>query len=348
MWKNTAKNLKHFTDLVEKAKTHLTKTPDGPCQPSSFWFRGHDRHIYTLIPSLYRYQNGREREKMLYDAHERTACTDSHYKKYSWKTIVHMQHYGIPTRLLDWTMNEWIAAFFALPPTVDRPCIYILNPRRLNQMSRKPEPIYVPRDRSLPFEEGSFGNPMELPLAITPVVPKRSIPRLHSQQGCFTVQGNNPDPLDFQVLDCLACIELSAKAANEMRNSLKSYGVPPDRVFPDHEGVARFVMLEAQLQSVDYDMATGERIVKQLRSQAQEHLRLLMNHEPDRLPHSKGRAYFNLDDAYIGRNDEVQRLARWLDDGPPILFVTGEAGMGKTNFVLHSLLCESVTTQVVF
>src|ERR1039457_6982753 len=82
-----------------------------------------------------------------------------------------MQHYGIPTRLLDWTAKLWIAVFFALTRSAVNPCIYILNPLRLNRKHDIDRLVGVPEDHAFDFPKAFFPappHPVQQPLAIVP------------------------------------------------------------------------------------------------------------------------------------------------------------------------------------
>lgn len=47
-----------------------------------------------------------------------------------------MQHYGSPTRFLDWTHSPFIASFFALDGATNRFCVYALNLEKIDKFNK--------------------------------------------------------------------------------------------------------------------------------------------------------------------------------------------------------------------
>lgn len=77
------------------------------------FFRGHSDDRYSLCPNLYRKEHYYVNEDNIY----KDTIVNSPQEFYKCKTtievLVKMQHYGIPTRLLDITRNPLVALFFA-------------------------------------------------------------------------------------------------------------------------------------------------------------------------------------------------------------------------------------------
>ncbi|HEV2800800.1 MAG TPA: FRG domain-containing protein [Pyrinomonadaceae bacterium] len=85
------------------------------------FFRGHADSSWTLLPSVGRYEwiwepNNPEdsAEEALYFDFLTRAGSLLPENSSSWSNAFIMQHYGLPTRLLDWTETFSVALYFAI------------------------------------------------------------------------------------------------------------------------------------------------------------------------------------------------------------------------------------------
>ncbi len=103
-------SVRTFLDALEKF--------DRPVQ-SSFFFRGHSNFTYTLKPSIYRDEGWIQNEDVLFKELILRCPNDFSDQQSTFQTLVKMQHYSLPTRLLDLTTNPLVALFFACMAGLD-------------------------------------------------------------------------------------------------------------------------------------------------------------------------------------------------------------------------------------
>jgi hypothetical protein len=113
-----------------------------------------------------------------------------------WEWYQLMQHYGTPTRLLDWTEGSLIALFFAVRNLKReiRPAVWIINPGWLDTASQGANKFeYIDSDptrRNLSDVDLAYVAPDELPAYPTVGIPDIIDVRIQVQQSCFTIHGS--------------------------------------------------------------------------------------------------------------------------------------------------------------
>jgi hypothetical protein len=128
----------------------------------------------TLCCRLYRFDQGIESERLLFQKFRQMSLRVIPKRANDWETLFDMQHYGLPTRLMDWSSNLGIATFFAARYNRHRTnaAIYILDPLTLNQHSRIDRIPLLPEDtyldyRSIFWEKRPYA-PI-YPIAVEPI-----------------------------------------------------------------------------------------------------------------------------------------------------------------------------------
>lgn len=229
------------------------------------WFRGVSRASYELVPSLYRHPSINDSVELL----QKEAKLVTRFRERAQPMVGRplpddrlemmflMQHHGMPTRLLDWSENAFIALFFALSnvdksedgKSVGASCVWILKPALWNRKVQ--EHIGYPGD---PFSVGDprlvngyinveGGNGlMAKPVAVYGV---HNSPRIVSQRGVFTLFGTSNIPMEKVFKednfpdDCLTKLEFKGGYQDELFKELVSAGVIDSTVYPDLDGLAR-------------------------------------------------------------------------------------------------------------
>ena len=165
-----------------------------------YWFRGQADINWMLTPSALRYKDLEKREKALnlireFKRYSATKLgTQAPHSDETLKWIQLAQHYGLPTRWLDWTEINTVAVYFSCcdQPNQDG-AVFVLNPIDINrEYDPKCARILDPNDDkgivNSYLDLGGSRNPKGCKtIANSPVWHSE---RIQKQQGMFTIQGS--------------------------------------------------------------------------------------------------------------------------------------------------------------
>jgi len=239
------KNWRNFLDdVIEKINTL-----SGGIE--ILFFRGHSNCTWELLPSLFRQEILKQKKinavetAFYYDFVSNAGSLLGNLNKKSWEFLFLMQHYAIPTRLLDWSENFVTALYFALEnEPINEPEIWILKPYKLNSKTKWiGNAIYNPdldfgSNYYETFIDGKTSVEIINPIAIYPL---RVNQRIFNQKGFFTLHGKLKEPLNELFPDCVERIKIPMNAISDAKQFLKLSGVNRFSIYNDLESLSKLL-----------------------------------------------------------------------------------------------------------
>ena len=146
-----------------------------------------------------------------------------------------MQHYGTPTRLLDFTQSFWIALFFAFEDAADDCAVVALNPSSLAANDQWPDynPVLLEN-----IDKGAYTDDF-----LRQTVPYYTNERLAIQKGIFVYSLNlhrSIIDLAIQNKKDLAKLTVARSLFPQIRKRLNDFNCNSRVLFPGIDGYARY------------------------------------------------------------------------------------------------------------
>lgn len=259
-----------FVEYVDKIS--LQHSP----RSYNIWFRAEsDEYEKTqLIPNIYReYYNApitvedfKQKELNLISTFKNEAyqhLVNHQLTSHEAGTYFLMQHYGMHTRLLDWTENALISLFFAVENEYSETdsVVWILDPYELNYYtlsksgleSEAKYCLFTCLNRDIrvgtylqhsTFREDHDGT--KLPIAIKPFYIDE---RIRNQSACFTLFGHEKDGLrkhpDMDVF--LHKVKIPKNRLRKIKVELFRLGISYDSIYPGLDGISKKIMYASSI-----------------------------------------------------------------------------------------------------
>lgn len=232
------KKIESLSDMLKHLKDDLDP------KVSPVWYRGHSIGTWQLLSSYDRLKRPPKETSLVNEFRQNANyLLDKHSPDSSFDWLFLMQHYGVPTRLLDWTESPLIALYFAIESDTrgsknQDGALWVLYPGKLNSKTNAERNEYIPAFEEKEYMESysteKYDKGRELGLNPIAAIATRNNPRIQAQLGVFTISHRDKVPIE-DIVDRSHVIkyEITSNAKPDIAKELKLLAISKFQIFPE-------------------------------------------------------------------------------------------------------------------
>lgn len=240
------KKVKSIVDIIKNLKK------DASALNEPVWFRGHLNAEWKLTPSLFRVEKPPSEMNLIKKFKQNaTMLLNPRPDKYiDWLFI--MRHYGVPTRLLDWSESPLIATYFAIDGNDSNDgSLWMLSPVELNKHANI-NPNYKYEIPAFDIDEVlnnytpescEYEKTSELmPVAF---IAPRNNQRMQSQLSVFTINHRDKTPIE-EIGDKKHVWKyiIPYEYKQEIKKELELLGISRFHIYPELESIGQMLKMD--------------------------------------------------------------------------------------------------------
>lgn len=236
---------------IERVQDLLVLLEPGEGTDTIHWFRGQAVAAWPLLPWYFRLDQPPSETTLLNRFRQNAARLIEAPARNDFDWMFLMQHYGAPTRLLDWSENPLTALYFSVndfSKDQDDGALWMLDPIALNRnanIHNKDEANFIPSfddEEISSYSIDSVRTSRRAHLKPVATIATRNSARIQAQAGVFTIHH-----LDTGAIEAIGDgahvrkFVIPAKSKEKLRRQLKILGFTRFHLFPELESVGASV-----------------------------------------------------------------------------------------------------------
>ncbi len=241
-----AHDFNELCNTIDQIEKEVAQYADGLITQPTLWFRGQSDYRWAPVPSIQRFNRSTSESVLCHSFYHGVSQINSSYipKAAYDQWLSMMQHYGLPTRLLDWSYSPLVALYFAL----DKYEIYkdvdasltVLIPEFLNQ-AQGFEPYIFPLDSATAMEmlKSAFYTKSTSSNKILACFSTSNDLRQYTQRAGFTIHDSTKQISEICNTKSLYTILIPKEKKEYFKKALWSLGIREGYLFPDITHVAK-------------------------------------------------------------------------------------------------------------